>query len=101
MNGSSPDRRSGANRFNTHTVPARALGGLTYLGQSRDYNRDMLKNWWRKRQQDREQQEQKDAAAIAEARREAELERSDPDLSDTDKLTPIFKNTDWTGGGPL
>ena len=78
MNGSSPDRRSGANRSN-NTVPARTLRGLTYLGQSRDYNPDMLKNWWRKRQQDREQQEQKGA----------------------DRLTPIFKNTDWTGGGPL
>ena len=101
MNGSSPDRRSGANRFSTHKVPEPALGGLTYLCQSRDYNPDMLKNWWRKRQQDREQQGQKDAVAIAEARREAELERSDPDLSDAARLTPIFKNTDWTGGGPL
>ena len=39
----------------------------------------MLKNWWRKRQQDRKQQEQKDA----------------------DRLTPLFKNTDWTGQAAL
>jgi hypothetical protein len=61
----------------------------------------MVKKWWRKLREDRERQGQKDAATIAEARREGESSHSDPDLSDAEKLPPIFKNTDWTGGGPL
>ena len=47
----------------------------------------MFKKWWGSRQEEHALQEQKDAA--------------DADLSDAQKLPPIFKNTDWTGGGPL
>jgi hypothetical protein len=61
----------------------------------------VFKKWWHRRQEEHALQEQKDAAATVEARREVEHEHPDADLSDADKLPPIFKNTDWTGGGPL
>jgi hypothetical protein len=61
----------------------------------------MFKKWWRRRQEEHALQEQKDAAALVEARREVEHDHSDAGLNDADKVPPIFKNTDWTGGGPL
>ncbi len=61
----------------------------------------MLRSWWRRRHEERALQEQKDAETIVDAQREVEHDRSDADLRDADKLPPIFKNTDWTGGGPL
>ena len=61
----------------------------------------MLRRWWRRRHEERALQEQKDAAAIVNGRREVEHDYLDADLNDSDKLPPIFRNTDWTGGGPL
>jgi hypothetical protein len=61
----------------------------------------MLRRWWRRRQEERARQEQKDAATIVDARREVEHDRRDSDLSEADKVPPIFQSTDWTGGGPL
>ena len=61
----------------------------------------MFRRWWRRGQEERALQEQKDAAAIVNGRREVKHDYPDADLSDADKLPPIFRNTDWTGGGPL
>jgi hypothetical protein len=61
--------------------------------------RDVFKKWRRRREEQRALQKRADAAEIANARREAEIGR-DNDLSDVDKSQPIFRPTDWTGGGP-
>jgi hypothetical protein len=60
----------------------------------------MFEKWRRRRREIRALREQKDAAEIADARSAAEHERVDADLSDVDKAQPIFRPTDWTGGGP-
>jgi len=61
----------------------------------------MLKKWWRHRQERRAAQERNDAETIVDGRRDVEHEHLAAGMSDAGKLPPIFKNTDWTGGGPL
>lgn len=60
----------------------------------------MFTKWWRRKQEQRDLQRRADAEEIANARLEVEHERAGADLSDVDKSQPIFRPTDWTGGGP-
>jgi hypothetical protein len=58
----------------------------------------MFRKWWRRRRERQMLKDQRDAAVILGARREVEHDRHDPNLSDADKLPPIYPDT---GGGPL
>jgi hypothetical protein len=58
----------------------------------------MFRKWWRRRPERHALKDQRDVAVIVDARREVEHDLHDRDLSDADKLPPIYPDT---GGGPL
>ena len=95
VGGSAPDRRAGRKPFR-HPQGAGVEARWPDLSESFAHGsriQAMFKKWWRRRQEEDALQEQQDAAAIVEARREVEHGHPDADLSDAQKLPPIFKNT--------